>query len=297
MAGSSTDVPHVRRQVPTIVALFGALVAACGAPPPEARTFRLTGLVLGVNADREQLTVRHDDIDGYMPGMVMSFPVAETSLLVGREPGELIEATLEVTNAIGRLTAVTRTGFRELPAEANLVAAGPPLEPGEEVPDTAFIDQQDRRRLLSEWHGRVTLLTFIYTRCPLPNFCPLMDRHYQRIQETILREGALADRVRLISISFDPEHDTPTVLAAHAAQLGANPDVWTFLTADRATIDRFAGRLGVGLIRPPDSTEITHNLRTVLMGADGRVARVYSGNEWTPAQALTDLRAEAGRRP
>jgi protein SCO1 len=285
-----------RRRRAACLALF-VVLTACRESAPPARTYPLTGQVLGVNAERGQITVRHDDIEGFMPGMVMSFPVSDAALLDGREPGEMISATLEVTDATGRLTAITRTGFSELPAEANLLAAGPMLEVGEEVPDTAFIDQTDRRRMLSEWHGHLTLLTFIYTRCPLPNFCPLMDRHFLRIQDAVHREAALGDRVRLLTVSFDPDYDTPAVLTAHAARLGADPAIWTFLTADRATVDRFAGRLGVGLMRPADGDEITHNLRTILIGRDGRIARIYSGNEWTPAQAIADLREAAGRRP
>ena len=273
------------------------LLAACRESAPPTRTYPLTGQVLGVSAERRQVTVRHDDIEGFMPGMIMSFPVADAALLEGREPGEIISATLEVTDSTGRLIAITRTGFSELPAEPNLLAAGPMLDVGEEVPDTAFVDQSDRRRMLSEWHDRLTLLTFIYTRCPLLNFCPLMDRHFLRIQDTVQSEAALRDRVRLLTVSFDPDYDTPAVLAAHAARLGADPEIWTFLTADRATVDRFAGRLGVGLMRPADGDEITHNLRTFLIGRDGRIARIYSGNEWTPAQAIADLRDAAGRRP
>ncbi len=90
--------------------------------------------------------------------------------------------------------------------------------------------------------------------------------------------------MKLVSISFDPERDTPAVLAKHAARFKADPAVWTFLTGDRATVEKFAARFGVGLIRSPETPgEITHNLRTYLIGADGRVLKIYSGNEWTPA--------------
>jgi protein SCO1/2 len=253
--------------------------------------------VLNVNAGEQKISVRHEDIEGFMPAMTMAFPVASPELLQGREPGELIVATLEVTGTLGRLIRIERTGFSELPKDSNAAAmAGGLLEVGDALPDAAFIDQQDRRRAMSEWQGSIVLVTFIYTRCPLPNYCPLMDRHFAAIQTAITADAALRAKVRLVTLSFDPEFDTPAVLAAHAATLKADPEIWTFLTGDRATVDRFAARLGVGLIRPSGVQEITHNLRTALVGADGRILQIYSGNEWTPSKALNDIRA-AARRP
>jgi protein SCO1/2 len=115
-----------------------------------------------------------------------------------------------------------------------------------------------------------------------------MDRNFARLQERIRADAGLANRVRLVTISFDPERDTPAVLADHARRLNADPSIWTFLTGDRATIDRLAATLGVGLIREADGT-ITHNLRTILAGSDHRIARVYSGNEWSVETVLGDL--------
>ena len=270
---------------------LAALVTACR-PAPETKSYQLHGQVLAVHPDKQQVTIRHEDIAGYMPGMTMSFPVTKPELLTGREPGEMVTATLEVTDALGRLSAIERTGMQPLPTDTNAAAIpGNLLEIGSEVPDAAFIDQDNRRRAFSEWRGSVTLLTFIYTRCPLPNFCPLMDRHFARLQNDITSDPALTGKARLVSISFDPEHDSPAVLLAHARRLKFDPSIWTFLTGDRVTLDRFAAKFGVGLIRPDGTTEITHNLRTVLIGPDGRIVRIYSGNEWSPAKVREDLRA------
>jgi protein SCO1/2 len=263
----------------------------CARPEP-AKTYELTGQVLSINQEKQLVTIKHDDIDKLMPGMTMSFPVTKPELLNGREPGELVRATLEVTDALARLSAIERTGFSALPTDTNAAAmAGNILDVGEAVPDAAFIDQANRRRSIAEWRGTATLITFIYTQCPLPNFCPLMDQNFAKLQNAIAADASLKAKARLMSVSFDPEHDTPDVLAQHASRLGADPAVWTFLTGDRATIDKFAGRLGVGVLR---EDTITHNLRTILMGADGRIAHIYSGNEWTTATVLADLRAAAG---
>jgi protein SCO1/2 len=133
-------------------------------------------------------------------------------------------------------------------------------------------------------------MTFIYTRCPMPTFCPLMDRHFVAIQDTLKTDPALKN-VHLVSISFDPTTDTPPVLKAHAETLGADPDYWTFLTGDRDEIDRFAMRFGVTLTRnPADPLDIAHNLRTAIVDANGQLTKTYTGNEWTPEQILSDLR-------
>lgn len=287
---------HAAAVVLLLVALAAASACGSDAPEEEARRYPLRGQVLAVDREQQQLTVRHDDIPGLMPGMTMSFPVATPDLLEGREPGELIVATLEVSDSLGRLTTVARTGMAPLPEDDTaLTMATGLLDVGDEVPDTAFIDQADRRRSLAEWRGYHTLITFIYTSCPLPNFCPLMDQNFATIQGAVAEDDLLRGKVRLISISFDPDHDTPAILAAHAARRRADPGVWTFLTGDRVTVDRFAARLGVGVIRDQaDPSTIQHNLRTVLVGPDLRIRDIYSGNGWTPGEVVADLRDAVG---
>lgn len=228
-----------------------------------------------------------------MPGMTMTFPVSTPELLNGREPGELIKATLEVTGAIGRLTRIERVGMAALPDDTNSpLLAKEMLDVGAVLPDAVFIDQSDRRRSLAEWRNHVVLITFTYTRCPIATFCPLMDRHLARLQTRIAAEKQLKERVRLITISFDPEHDTPAVLAAHAKTLGTDPEIWTFLTGDRKTIDRVAAAMGVGVIRETDGT-VTHNLRTILVGHDHRILKIFSGNEWSPEKVLVEIEVAA----
>ena len=276
-----------------LAALVGAGLTAGCTPDAPPRRYPLHGQVLAVDADRDQVTIRHQDIPGLMPAMTMSFPVASPALLDGLVAGDLVTGVLEVTDALGVMTELVTTGTAPLPTDINsLTLATGLLDIGDDLPDTALIDQDDRRRSLAEWQGTPTLMTFIYTRCPLPNFCPLMDQNFRMIQRAAREDPELDGRIRLISISFDPDHDTPAVLADHAASLGADPDVWTFLTGDRITVDRVAAKLGVGVIRGPDANaEITHNLRTILVGADGRIAEIYSGNEWIPSTVLADLRA------
>ena len=267
------------------------VVSACERRPPP-KQYALKGQVLAVNAEYSALTIKHEDIPDYMPAMTMTYSVATKMLLDGRKPGELITGTLEAGEAGPRLIAITHVGEAPLPPDNEVGMATGLLEVGEIVPDVALIDQNDQRKSFGDWRGSFTLITFIYTRCPLANFCPLMDQNFAALQRAIAKDPKLAGHVKLLSISFDPEYDTPAVLTAHAARLKTDPAVWTFATADRVTIDRLAGKFGVDVVRTPaDSAQITHTLRTSLVDRDGRIVKFYTGNDWTPGAVLADMRA------
>lgn len=301
MAGELTPacrevVPRTARRAVVTVALI-ALVASCGHPAPTRR-YPLTGLVLAVHPERQALTIKHEDIIGYMPAMTMSYPVARPDLLVGRVPGELIAATLEVDASEGRIVEIRHTGSAPLPQNSNEVALGSGvLGPGDRVPDADLVDQDGHQRAFAEWRGTPVVVTFIYTRCPLPNFCPLMDRNFATLQRMLAGDAALAGRAKLVSVTFDPDHDTPAVLKAHAAHLAADPAVWTFLTGERAVVDAFAAKFSVSVIRDPTNAgQITHSLSTAIIDATGRVRTIYPGSDWTPGQVLTELRATLALR-
>jgi protein SCO1/2 len=267
-------------------------LSACWSPREEARQYQLRGQILAVRPEANEVLIKHGDIKNFMPGMTMPFRVRDAALLSGKAAGDLVTATLVVGENEAWLATIDKTGTAPL-AEA---AATPPaafadlLGPGDAAPaDTLFVDQDAQTVSLSQWRGSAVVLTFIYTRCPLPQFCPLMDRRFTEIQRTAQVDPALRTRVRLLSVSFDPDVDTPARLSAHAARLDANSEMWRLVTAPRETVDRFAARFGVNVIREQDQT-ITHNLRTAVLGPDGRIVSIYSGSDWTPEQAVSDLR-------
>lgn len=280
-----------------VVPLLAAsiLPAACGS---RARRYELRGQVLAVDRDRQEVTIRHDDIPGFMPAMTMPFRVEPAELLEGRTPGDLVAGTLVVGESDAYLTALVKVGWAPVDATGvpAPVAARPPLSVGDTVPDQQFVDQSGRTRALSAWRGRALAITFIYTRCPYPTFCPLMDRHFSTIQTQVKADPALARAVHLLSVSFDPDYDTPEVLARHAASLGADPDVWSFVTASRDAVDRFAALFGVSIVRGPTPADLAHTLRTAVIGREGRLVSLYPGNEWTPDRILRDLRHATGIR-
>jgi protein SCO1/2 len=271
---------------------LAVLTAAC--TKPDQREYTLQGQVLAVAPDRHQATINHEEVKGLMAAMTMPYSVHDSKQLEGIAPGDLINAKLVVLPSDAYLTDVKRVGEAPLPqapAEAPAASSGfELLKPGEAVPVGKFVDQDGRKRGFSSFKGSTVLITFIYTRCPMPTFCPLMDQHFVSIQKRLNDDPAIKGRVHLVSVSFDPLVDTPPVLKAHAKKLGADVKTWTFLTGDRDDIDRFASRFGVSVARAlNDQRDITHNLRTAIVDADGKLVKVYIGNEWTPDQALADV--------
>jgi len=279
----------MRRRFATVLAL--AALASCRQPPP-ARQFELVGQILAVSPERNEVTIRHQDVKGFMPGMTMPFTVQDPALLRDRRPGDLVTATLVVEEVKAYLSTLTKTGHEELQeAPATPVVKG--LKPGDAVEDSAFLNQDGALASLRDLRGHRVALTFAYTRCPLPEFCPLMDRHFVAIQKAIAQAPAMAD-VRLVTVTMDPAYDTPAVLQAHAARLGANPKVWSFLTPEPAGAPLFFEQFGLLVEREGDGPgDITHNLRTLVLDPDGRLASIRTGNDWTPAQLIADLQATA----
>jgi protein SCO1/2 len=276
-----------------------ALAVACACTSsPAATRYPLTGQILGVQLDTGQVLLKHEAVPGYMDAMAMPFQVADRTTIRDRRPGDLIDATLVVDGERSRLEDVQWRGRAPLDDDA----AGPPigagvrfLAPGDEAPADALASHRGGTVALPDWRGTAVVVTFIYTRCPLPEFCPLLDRRFAAVQDAAAADPSLAGRVRLLSVSFDPEADTPEILAAHAAKVGARGD-WHFVTAPRETVDRFAAAFGVTVIREADRT-ITHNLRTAVVGPDGRVAVLRSGNDWTADDLIADVRQALGAAP
>jgi protein SCO1/2 len=160
------------------------------------------------------------------------------------------------------------------------------------VPDVRLTDSAGRPLQFSSLRGRVVALTFIYTRCPLPNYCPLMDRQFAAVMKRVQADDRLSSQVALLSISFDPEYDTAAVLAAHARAVGADGAVWRFATADRRTLDLFGARFGMVVMREADGS-ITHNMRTAIVDRQGRLVKVLDGSDWTVDQMMADLEKAA----
>jgi protein SCO1/2 len=265
------------------------LVTAC-ARQPIARQYQLTGQILQVKPDGTELVIRHEDIPGFMPGMTMPFRLKNPALARGRVVGDRVRATLMVTDEEAWLSSVEKTGWAPLPVRQDPVQpAADLIAPGEMVPDETLTGQDGRAFRISSLRGSAVLLTFVYTRCPLPEFCPRMDVYFGAVQQAI-KDGRLRGPIRLLSVSFDPDFDTPAELRTHATRVGADPAIWTFATAPRARVEAWGARLGLSLIRDTkDPAAIIHNLRTAVIDRQGRLVRILDGNQWTPDEAISAL--------
>jgi protein SCO1 len=258
---------------------------------PEARQYVLEGQILEVRSDRNEVVIKHEDIRNFMPGMTMPFKVEDAALLRGKEPGDLVTATLVVGEVGAHLSTLTRTGHAALTEPAPAAAAPDVLETGEQVVDARLVDQDGAPQSLSAFRGHRVAMTFTYSRCPIPDFCPLMDRHFSAVQKTIRSTPALAD-VRLVTVTLDPAFDTPAVLKPYAQRNGADPSVWSFLTGEPAELGRFSSQFGLYVEHNPQrAADITHNLRTAVIDPAGRLVKMHTGNAWTPAELIADLTA------
>jgi protein SCO1/2 len=281
----------MRRLAPHALAI-GLLALACGSPggTPE-RQFAFRGQVLAVDAARNEITIKHEAIPGFMDAMTMPFSVRDRRLIDGRRRGDLVEGTLVVGDNDAWVSKLEKTGDAEVaPAPPHALERVELLRPGDTLPDATFTDQEGREVRLSSLRGSILVLTFIYTRCPLPTFCPAMDRRFNVIARRVNADPAWRDRVKLLSISFDPDFDRPEVLEKHARAVGADGVTWRFVTAPREAVEAFGSRLGLVVMREDqDPASITHNLRTAIVDARGRLVKLYSGSEWQPDEVLADL--------
>ena len=275
-------------RVPLLISLT---LTGCGrAPDASTRQFELQGQILSVRPERHEVVIKHQDVKGLMPGMTMPFTVKDEALIADKKPGDLVTATLVVGETQAYLTTLTTTGH----AAVSEAAPPPPpdiLTAGQAVKDAALVDQDNKPRAFSTFKGHRLAVTFIYTRCPLPDFCPLMDKHFAAIQKTIASTPTLAD-VRLLTVTLDPEFDKPAILKAYARRRDADPAVWTFLTGEPAEVNQFTTQFGLYVEHnPQNAIDITHNLRTAVIDPEGRLITVHSGNSWTPAELVADLTA------
>jgi len=267
--------------------------------PTTKVTYAFKGVVKRVRPELGQVVIAHEAIPGFMNAMTMPFTLKNRELLEDVQPDDEVEGELlvekegkivkdyEVTNLVVARPAMPSPKALSLGPDGELRLSDVPkrLEPGETVPDFAMTDQDGKVFRLSDLRGQVVVLTFIYTRCPLPDFCPLMDRTFAELAGKLAGQAAQSSKVRLLSVSFDPEHDTPEVLRRHAGVQGAKPPLWTFAVASHEELAKIAPR--VGLTYGPTATEIIHNLCTAVIDPEGKLARLEVGNavkRWSPAQ-------------
>jgi protein SCO1/2 len=270
---------------------------ACRKPVPEQH-YPVKGTVVEVSPKEKLLTVEHEDIPGYMPAMTMPFPVGDEAVLTGAGVGDAVTATLVISESRYYLENVvlTRRAADATPPPPRPKGAVAETRPGEPLPDVVLLDQNGRKVRLADFRSRAFALTFIYTQCPLPDYCPLMSRNFEAVEKALQADPVLFGRTHLFTVSFDTAHDTPEVLKRYGQAFAGTGKFmhWEFLTGSEGEIRRLGE--AVGLEYDPDKGMWVHNLRTAVVGADGKLVRTIRGNDWKPDELVADLRAAADRR-
>jgi protein SCO1/2 len=249
-------------------------------------THPVQGVLEKIAADQHQATIHHQSIPGYMMEMTMDFPVRDPGELAGLKAGDKISFTLNVgkeTEWIDHLRLVEPSGK----PDSGIIA--PPserlsnLKTGDELPDGDFVAEDGRTLHFSDFRGKVVAFTFFFTRCPIPDYCPLMNRNFEKTRELLLSSTMDPSKWQLLSLSFDGSFDHPEVLSAYAkAYRHENSDHWIFGTASPKTLAQVAAPLGLMVMSQGKS--MAHNLRTVVIDAQGRVFHQFNDNSWTSAQ-------------
>jgi protein SCO1 len=272
-----------------LVALVFAL-AACGSRPTEsARRFHLHGKIVSVNLADGTAEVDHDAIPGFMDAMTMAYPVPDARVLGTLRPGDEVTANVVVVDSMPHLenVVIVKPGDKPDPAASSDFHMP---QPGEAVPDFALVDQSGRRIRLRSFRGDVLVLTFIYTRCPFADFCPKVSDAFAHVYAALRQQPDLARKVRLLSVSFDPDHDTPAVLRQYAASFRGTTgtdrpfDRWTFAGASKSELPKMAKFFG--LYYNEQNGQIVHSISTSLISPDQKMVAWFHDNDWKPEAML-----------
>lgn len=269
------------------ILLLVLAMPACSTQAGEAaRRFELTGTVAGHDSSSSRVVIAHDAVPGLMPGMTMPFEILRAAPAL-RE-GDRIAATLVVTNSRSWVEDVKITAVG--PAAGRSVSVEDRAMPGMVVPDFALLDQNGRPLAMSAFAGRVLIVTFIYTRCPLPDFCPLMVKHLESVRRRANEEG-IGGGLALLGVTLDPAFDTPAVLRDYGESVlkGANRfHQWTLASGTAAQVGDVARFFAVAY--RGDNGLVTHTLTTAVIGHDGRIMRTFASNSWRPEDLFDVVR-------
>lgn len=298
----------IRRYVSLTILAAAVLLPGCHKTPTQDQTsaanagykvYKLKGKVISTNAKTGEVTVNHQAIPGFMEAMTMPYKVKDPSVLGELHPGDVITADVLVSQNADAdvlldhivVVAQGKPDYKPM-AEYHVPSTG------DRVPDFRLRNQDGRTISLSQFRGKQLLITFIYTRCPMPDFCPRVTRQFAQIDRQLQSDPAVYNKTHLLCVSFDPENDTPARLRAYGATyMGSDAKSafahWDFAVPDKTTVGKMAQYFDVGITKDSEAN-ITHTLSTTLIDTDGKVSHFYPGNDWTVDQVLVDVKHAAG---
>jgi protein SCO1/2 len=292
------------RGISILILIAGLVVAGCDqqksgenskAPTTQhtnLQTFEVRGVVIEVKPAEKTVVIRHQEVTNYMPAMTMPFDVKDTNDLKGIEAGDPVSFRLLVTDTEGWVDQIRKTGPKTniLPANASIRRARDvePLIEGDVLPEYKFINQFGKPFTTWDFKGQALAIEFLFTRCPLPNFCPLLANNFAEAQRQLLAMPNAPTNWHLLTISFDPEFDKPAVLKSYAESHGYDSNHWTFATGKPMEISAIGEQFGL-LVSKDENGGFSHNLRAVVVDTTGRVRRIFVGNEWKPEELTQEM--------
>jgi len=269
-----------------------------------AKRYPLRGKVVSVDKAKKKATIEHEAIPGFMEAMTMDFPIRENWVWENLSPGAEVHAELVVDSTTDEPYWLEKIGIVALPQP------GQPAVPvndkfaqiGKEVPDFALVNQDGKKFTLRDYRGKAFAITFIYRECPLPEFCIRMSQHFSDMANQIAADPVGKKNVRLLSISFDPERDTPEKLKQYGlGYLGkdAKDDftVWQLAVGPEKDVRAIADFFGLRYeTDQTDKTQINHSLITAVISPEGKVTRIFTGSNWTPQQVMSELQSQVAAK-
>jgi protein SCO1/2 len=275
-----------------LVIVAALLLVACDSDTAGGQPYYTRGIIQGFSPNRKTAEVQHENIPGFMPSMTMGLSVRNPKEMIDRKVGDAISFRMLVTNTdvfIDHIKPIALSQVKlEEPAtgKPRLSSGASRLKEGSIMPAFAGIDQDGKPITLETFRGHPFVLTFVFTRCPIPNFCPLMSTNFSELQRAIKSGDGSLSQVRLLSVTLDSEFDTPQILKEYGASRGADPAIWTFATGKE--LDPLVEAFSV--FRKTEGGTLSHGLATALVSADGTIRKIWRGNGWKPAEVIDAIK-------
>ena len=259
--------------------------------------YKLRGKIVSTDAAKSEVTLDHEEIKDFMGAMTMPYKLKDPTILSELHPGDTVTADVVVSDQdvlVDHFVVVAQAKPDYKPGVLYHIPKA-----GDEVPDFALLNQSNEKIHIAQFRGKALLLTFIYTRCPLSDFCPRMSKNFAQIDKSLLSEPSLLAKTHLLSVSFDPAYDTPAVLRSYGGAYtekytNEKFEHWDFAAPAKSDLDDMEKFFDIGAV-PESNSSITHSLSTVLIGPDGKIVNWYPGNEWKPEEVLGDIRKVLAR--
>jgi protein SCO1/2 len=304
--------------IPATLLLGGCSPSASSQPPAvessraNVQTYQVKGVVTKMFPGNKSVEIRHQEVTNFMPAMTMEFQVKNPNELAGLTTNDPVMFRLSVTDNDSWIDQITKAegkkaeakSLTELPATNGFrfVRDVDPLQVGDPLPEYHFTNQLGQAVSTTQFKGQALAITFIFTRCPLPNFCPRMSSNFETVQSNLLKGIASPSsnpqpstlnpqpftNWHLFTITFDPEFDNVAVLKSYAERYHADPAHWSFLTGDPTDIRAIADQFNESFWKD-ETGAINHNLRTVVVNASGKIQKIFTGNNWAPEELVAEM--------